>query len=204
MSKKINKRALIIITVVVAVIAIVGGSLAWFVTNTSLSQSLSISGFDVTADVYFADGSKKISASDYKDSDGLYLLSLSENDANYIGNLRVNVGHAGAKACIRVKMNYEWTVPGGAVAQHDVCVPYTFGGEWFDNRNTDYCVYYRGADNTGKASFSTCELITGFDKASFDTTGFVDGVSVRVLVQVDGVQVNRYPQLWNIDTLPWK
>lgn len=204
MFKKLNKRAVIIITAVVAVIAIVGGTLAWFVTSTSLSQSFSISGFDVKADVYFADGKNKVSASDYKDSDGLYVLSLNEKDENYIGNLRVNVEHTGAKACVRVKMNYEWTLSDGSVAQYKVAVPYSFGTEWFDNRNTDYCVYYRGADSSGKASFSSSELITGFNKAEFDTSGFVDGISVRVLIQTDAVQVNRYPQLWNIDTLPWK
>lgn len=204
MLKKMNKRAIVIIVAVVAVIAIVGGSLAWVVTSSSLSQKFAISGFEVSADVYFADGGKTVDASKYKDKDGLYILSLNENDANYIGNLRVDVEHTGAKSCVRVKMSHEWTLANGTVAQYNVAVPYKFGGEWFDNRNTDYCVYYRGNDNSGKAAFTKSNFITGFDKAQFDTSGFVDGVSVKVMIQVDAVQVNRYPQIWKIDSLPWK
>ena len=204
MFKKLNRRAVIILTAVVAVIAIVGSSLAWFVTSSSLSQKFSISGFDVTANVFFDNNGNKVNASSYKDRDGLFVLSLNENDANYIGKLRVDVGHTGGKCLVRVKMNHEWTFAGGTVTQQKVAVPYTFGKEWFDNRDTDYCVYYRGNDNTGKASFGSSALINGFDKAQLDTSEFVDGTSVRVLIQVEAIQVNRYPQFWNIDTLPWK
>lgn len=204
MLKKINRRTFVIIIAVVAVIAIVGSSLAWFVTKSSLSQNFSISSFDVSANVYFTDGKTKTDASKYADEDGLYVLSLNKDDVNYIGNLRVQVNHTGAKACVRVQLNNEWTFADGSVAQYNAAVPYTFGDDWYDNRNTDYCVYYCGSDESGKADFSSSELINGFDEDSFDTTGFVDGVSVRVMIQVDAVQVNRYPQLWNIDTLPWK
>lgn len=204
MFKKLNKRAIVVIVAVVAVIAVVGGSLAWFVTSSSLLQKFSISGFEVAADVYFMDGETKYNASNFKDENGLYKLSLDSKDSNYIGNLRVDVGHSGAKSCVRVRMNHEWTLADGTVAQYNAAVPYTIGSDWYDNRNTDYCIYYKGADNSGKADFAKSAVITGFDESSFDTSGFVDGVSVRVMIQVDSVQVNRYPQIWNIDKLPWK
>lgn len=204
MFKKLNKRAMVIIVAVVAVIAIVGGSLAWFVTSSSLSQKFSISGFEVNADVYFMNGDVKYSASSFKDENGLYKLSLDSKDVNYIGKLRVDVGHTGAKACVRVRMNHEWTFADGTVAQYDTAVPYTLGSDWFDNRNTDYCMYYTGADKSGKADFAKSSVITGFDESNFDTSGFVDGVNVKVMIQVDAVQINRYPQMWNIDKLPWK
>lgn len=204
MFKKLNKRAIVVLVAVVAVIAIVGGSLAWFVTSSSLSQKFSISGFEVAADVYFMDDTVKWNASNFKDENGLYILSLNPDDSNYIGNLRVDVGHSGAKSCVRVRMNHEWTLADGSVAQYNTAVPYKFGEEWFDNRNTDYCVYYKGTDNSGKAAFTKSALITGFNEKDFDTSGFVDGVTVKVMIQVDSVQTNRYPQMWNIDKLPWK
>jgi len=204
MLKKFNKRAIVVIVAVVAVIAIVGSSLAWFVTSSSLSQKFSISGFDFSADVYFANGAEKVNASSYQDENGLYNLSLNTEDVNYIGNLRLDVKHTGGKAYVRVKINHEWTLADGSVAQYNVAIPYYFDSVWFDNRDTDYCLYYRGADGTGKAKFAESKVITGFNKSEFDTSGFVEGVSVKVLIQVDAVQINRYPQLWNIDKLPWK
>lgn len=204
MLKNLNKRAITVIIAVVAIIAIVGSSLAWFVTSSSLSQHFKISGFNVAAEVFFDDGGNKVSASKYTDENGLYVLSLNENDINYIGKLRVNVGHSGAKACVRVRMNHEWALADGSVAQYNAAVPYSFGKDWFDNRNADYCVYYRASDDSGRADFATSEFITGFDTAHFDRTGFVDGVTVKVMIQVDAVQVNRYPQIWKIDILPWK
>lgn len=204
MLKKVNRRAFVIIVAVVAVIAIVGTSLAWFGTSSSMMQKINIFGFDVSAGVYFDNNGKRISAENYKDKDGLYILSSDKDAENYIGKLRVNVVHSGAKACIRVKMNYELKLENGENAQYNVSVPFKFNKNWFDNRSKDYCIYYCGEDESGKAGFNNTELITGFDESGFDTTGFADSASIKLFVEVDAVQVNRYPQMWNIDTLPWK
>lgn len=201
---KVNKKAVVIIVAILAIVAVVGSSLAWFVTRTSLSQQFSLNSFDVNADVYFLDGGNKVSAADYTDENGLYILSLNEEDVNYIGNLRADVTHSGAKACVRVTMNHQWTLVDGTVAQHSVEIPYEFSSLWYDNRNVDYSVHYMGDDLSGKADFAQQELITGFDVAAFDTSAIVEGVSVKLMIQVDAVQVNRYPQLWNIEKLPWK
>ncbi len=201
---KLNKRAVVIIVAIVALVAVVGSTFAWFVTRTSLSQQFGLNTFDVAADVYFLDSGKKVSAEDYTDENGLYILSLDKEDVNYIGNLRAGVTHTGAKACVRVTMNHQWTLADGTVAQHSVEIPYEFSSLWYDNRNVDYSVYYMGEDLSGKAEFAKQDFITGFDTDSFDTSAIVDGVSLKLLIQVDAVQVNRYPQLWNIDTLPWK
>ena len=201
---KFNKKAVVIIVAIVAIVAVVGSTFAWFVTRTSLSQQFALNTFDVAAEVYFLDGGKKVSAEEYTDENGLYILSLDKEDANYIGNLRAAVTHSGAKACLRVTMNHQWTLADGTVAQHSVEIPYEFSPLWYDNRNADYSVYYMGEDLSGKADFAKQDFITGFDADAFDTSAIVDGVSLRLLIQVDAVQVNRYPQLWNIDALPWK
>lgn len=204
MSKKFNKKVLTVIVALIAIIAVVGSSLAWFVTRTSKTQRFSVFGINVTETVSFSDGKRSIGAEKYKDEDGLYTLSLDKNDENYIGNLRIYLEKSGIKCCLRVKMVYEWSNADGSVKQHDVMVPYVFDSEWYDNRNTDYCVYYQGADKSGKAASTAFYLINGFDESSFDTTVFEDGTTVKVLIEIDAVQFNRYPQMWNIEKLPWE
>ena len=204
MLHKFNKRAIVVIVAIVAIIAVVGSSFAWFVTRSSLLQNINLAGIDVSADVFFVDGSNtKFSADEFKDKDGLYVLSLDEKDVNYIGNLHVFVGLEGT-ACVRVRMSHEWTSPDGKVLQRSVNVPYKFGENWFDNRNADYSVYYAGKDMSGKADFDFVSFINGIDETKLDTSDLADGTTVRLLIQVDAVQVNRYPQLWNIEKLPWK
>ena len=68
----------------------------------------------------------------------------------------------------------------------------------------DYCVYYQGSDLSGKARADTLYMIKGFDESSFDASVLEDGASVKALIEVDAVQFNRYPQLWNIEKLPWE
>lgn len=204
MSNKISKKAIVLIVAVIAVIAVVGSSLAWFVTQTSKSQSFSISGIKTSADVYFANGKKSVDAGQYKDENGLYLLSLNKDDENYIGKLRVTVRRSGSACCLRVKTAFEWQSSDGAVAQFSTNIPYIFGDEWYDNRSVDYRVYYMGGDRSGKAVNEAFSLINGFDESKFDASGFEEGASVKVLVEVDAVQFNRYPQLWNIEKLPWE
>lgn len=204
MLHKLNKRAIVIIVAVVAIIAVVGSSLAWFVTRSSLLQNINLAGIDVDAEVFFVDGSNtKFSADEFKDKDGLYVLSLDETDVNYIGNLFVDVGLEGT-ACVRVTMAHEWISPDGEVMQKSVNIPYNFGEHWFDNRNADYSVYYAGEDLSGKADFDSSLVISGIDETKLDVSDLADGTQVRLLIQADAVQVNRYPQLWNIEKLPWK
>lgn len=204
MSGKFNKRAIVVIVAIIAAVAVVGGSLAWFVTQSSLSQKFGISGFTAGAQVYFLDGEKKVDAKAYVDGDGLYVLSLDKSAENYIGKLRADVTLSGARACVRVRMSHEWKNAEGKIAQYTAAIPYVFAENWFDNRSADYCVYYQAKDLSGKSDFEKTPFIVGFDDSSLDSFGLESGASVRVLIQVDAVQVNRYPQLWNIDALPWK
>lgn len=204
MLHKLNKRAVVIIVAIVAIVAVVGSSLAWFVTRSSLSQQLTLSSFEAGADVYFLNDGAKVSAESFKDEDGLYVLSLDKKALNYIGKLRVGVTLDGGAACVRVTMNHEWADAEGEILHRDVSVPYRFGELWFDNRDVDYSVYYAGEDMSGRATFTKTDMITGFSEADFDTSDLKEGTQLKVLIQVDAVQVNRYPQLWNIEKLPWK
>lgn len=204
MSKKFNKKALTVIIALTAIIAVVGSSLAWFVTRTSKTQRFSVFGINVAETVSFSDGKNVVDAAKYKDENGLYNLSLDKDDENYIGNLRIYMERSGIKCCIRVKMAFEWIGADGSVIQQDVAVPYVFNNDWYDNRNTDYCVYYQGVDKSGKAAASSLYLINGFDENSFGTTFVEDVTSVKVLIEIDAVQFNRYPQMWSMEKLPWE
>ncbi len=204
MSKKISRKAIVVIVAVVAIIAVVGGSLAWYVAQTSKSQSFYLSGIKTSATVYFANGKKDVDAETYKDENGLYTLSLNSEDENYIGKLKVIVHRSGAAGCLRVKTAFEWQLADGSVSQFTTNVPYVFNDEWYDNRGTDYCVYYMGSDRSGVTRNDTLYLIKSFDESKLDLTETEQGTSVKALIEVDAVQSNRYPQLWNIDKLPWE
>lgn len=202
--KKFGRKALVVIVAVLTAAAVIGGTFAWFVNSSTLSQKMSLSGFTAKAEVYFINGDGKTDASKYSDGNGLYLLSLNSGDVNYIGNLRVKILHTGARSCIRVRMNHEWISTDGKVTGSRLSVPYRFGKDWYDNRDMDYCVYYRGSDSSGKADFDASVLVTGFDVTGLDTAEPAGVETVRLALTVEAVQVNRYPQIWQIDTLPWK
>lgn len=204
MSKKISRKATVAIVAIIAIIAVVGSSLAWFVTQTSKSQSFYLSGIKTSATVYFANGKRGVDAEPYKDDNGLYTLSLNKDDENYIGKLKVIVHRSGAACCLRVRTAFEWQLADGSVSQFTTNVPYVFNEEWYDNRSVDYCVYYMGSDRSGKTRADTLYLINSFDESKLDLSEIESGASVKALIEIDAVQTNRYPQLWNIEKLPWE
>ena len=199
--KKSKKRLAAIIVSVVAVIAIVSGSLAWYTSTNSLQQAGVLYGFKSSANVYFklSDGTNYAASAD---KDGLYNLSLNSNAKNYIGNLRINVIQKGHSKCyVRVQMNVEWVMPDGTVTQN-VTLPYKFAEKWFDNRSDDYCVYY--TETSGLEEKYDQSIITGFDEESFISNNLTQSATPRLSVSVESVQVNRYQQFWGIDKLPWE
>ena len=199
--KKSRKRFAAIIVSVVAVIAIVSGSLAWYTSTNSLQQNGKLFTFDTSAYVYFklSDGSTFTAK---PDANGLYKLSLDSNAKNYVGNLRINVVYRGrAKAYTRVKMNVEWVMPDGTVTQN-IMLPYKFADKWYDNRSEDYCVYY--TDNSDLVEKYDQSIITGFDEGSFIDGNLTQSASPEIAISVESVQINRYQKFWGIDKLPWE
>ena len=195
-----RKRIAVIIVSIVAVIAVVSGSLAWYSSTTSMSQQAKLTGFQSNGYVYFAteNGNYKAVA----DDNGLYTLSLDPAARNYVGNLRINVIQKGyARYYVRVKMNVQWTMPDGTIAQN-ITLPYTFEEKWYDNRAEDYCVYY--TDTTGLFEKYDQSIITGFDEETFLKGSLTESAVPKLAVTVESVQINRYAQIWGIDKLPWE
>lgn len=196
-----RKRIAAVIVSIVAVIAIVSGSLAWYTSTNTSTQVGKLFGFKSSANVYFDTGDGKRYTA-VADENGLYQLSLDSNARNYIGNFRVNVIHKGyARAYVRVKMNVQWTMPDGSVTQNST-IPFSFANNWYDNRSTDYCVYC--TETSGLFQHYDESIITGFNEEEFIKTRLTESAVPGISVSVESVQVNRYQQIWGIDELPWK
>ncbi len=198
-----DKKFRLITVLLVTVLIVVGFSFAWFIMRTTdYNQTSSVSNFQANPVCYFEgyDGN----VADFTDSEtGLISLSTDSKQPNYIGKFRVRIDYTGkGSAYLRVKTVHEFSA-GGSSTQYTAYVPYVTENGWYDNRGNDYCFYYKSvlksSSNTDKQSVS---LINGVDDV--DIEDIAEGVEIRVAVEADMVQINRYPQLWGIDKLPWK
>lgn len=199
--KNSRRKIAALIICLVAVVAIVSGSLAWYSSTNSVTQYASLAGFTTKAYVYrINDEGKEVSLSG--DEKGLYTMSSNPEDDNFIGNLKIKVIHRGyANSYVRVKMSIQWTMPDGTVTQN-VVMPFEFAEKWYDNRENDYCVYY--TEDTGLFESYDKSIITGFDVEEFNEKTMTRNAVAKVAVVVEAVQVNRYQQIWGIEALPWK
>ena len=94
---------------------------------------------------------------------------------------------------------------GSESVQHPAKLPYaTSSTSWFDNRDRDYCYYYSDKLNVDDNETKSIELITGLGEGGAEIVqGFEDANAViKVAVEADMVQVNRYPQIWGMNEIP--
>lgn len=200
--KKFRLIAMLLITVII----VTGFSLAWFIARTEYNKALSASNFTAEPVCYFEGSGNTEGVADEYIENGLIVLSTDSKAENYIGNFRVNVKYKGDGAgYLRVKMVHEYSI-NSVSTQHPANIPYEADVEkWYDNRGNDYCFYYmEEIDADSNADGNTLEFITGINDVNGDIASIADGVEIRVAVETDMVQINRYPQVWGIDKLPWK
>lgn len=210
----IRKTPTGLIIALAAVVLAVSVTLASIFTQSiSVNRLFSVSNLVGDIAVSF-DGGADIAS--YTDSNG-YRVSLKPSDPNYIGKLRVAVLYKGmGVGLVRVRITEEWsTTTDGVrtVMPFTLKFPYALASAysassgnqaaWYDNREEDHCFYYatpvRCASDSVTKSLS---LITGLD-TSADLTLADPNADIHVVVQADVVQVNRYPQYWNMTELPW-
>jgi len=192
-----NKKFRFIVILSVVLTIVIGSTLAWFIIRTTdVLQEFSAANFQAEPVCYF-DGTEET----FVGEDGLITLSANPEDANYIGKFRVDVKYKGDGAgYLRVRMVHEYSINGNST-QHPANVPYTVSGDWYDNRGNDYCYYYKNELDADGDAEQTLNFITGNN--DIDLGALADGIVIKVAVETDMVQINRYPQIWGMDKLPW-
>ena len=116
--------------------------------------------------------------------------------------------------CLRGRLVEEWsTTKNGVrtVQPYQLSIPYIVSdlyngsganqAKWFDNRASDYCFYY--ATPVYSTGTSEIDLIGGVDASSIDLGVLPIDTQINILFETDAVQVNRSPQYWGLDKLPW-
>ena len=224
--KKTIKKSYITVPIVlaVAVILVLSMTVALFTFTESGKRRFTLSNFASSVEVSFdnfstiVDLANDSTAGSTVGGANYYNVSLQSNAANYLGNFRVRVKYNGkGVGLVRVHVAEEWyeTKTGYTeVKPFSIDIPYLIGAnnanlysgtgnqaKWFDNRSSDYCFYY--ATPLTKSSETTIPLITGLDTSKIDLDGISSGTNLRIMVEADVVQVNRYPQYWGINVLPW-
>lgn len=212
---KSGKRPLVLGLVLAALaVVLVAGTLTWLLVEDMpiLSRNMFLANFDAYAEVYF-DGSTN--PEQYRNADGSISIDFDKDAENKIDKLRVDIHQKGRGAhYIRVKMVESWLDSNGKVLHVNKAIPYnipSLGQEnsWFDNRAEDSSVYLAqklGGLTASNSVYTKHEfIIEGFDFAAFDGVRPKDSsVSLKVAFIVEAVQVNRFPQFWGIEKLPWE
>ncbi len=197
--KNSRRKLAVLLISVVAIISLVVGTFAWYSSTNSITQLGSIGDLRTFAHAYLERNGVKLNIP--VDDDGLYVLSTNPKDDNYLGNLRVAINQKGySHAYVRVKFNVQWTMPDGTVTQN-VQLPFTFAEKWYDNRSEDYCVYY--TETIGLFASHDKSIITGFDLEKFQQETLSEIAVPKMAITAESVQINRYPQIWGMDNLPW-
>ncbi len=193
-----NKKFRLIAVFLITVFIVGGFSFAWFYLRQAQMINSAVGNFKATPVCSFEGTTES-----FEDADGLITLSTDPYAENYIGNFRVKVTYTGGGwSYLRVRIVHEFS-NGTESVQHPADLPYaTDANKWHDSRSNDYCYYYmEQLHGDGEIN-----LITGLaDGGNEMVDGFADANAIiKVAVEADMVQINRYPQVWGIDKLPWK
>ena len=224
-SKKFDPKKLIVLLAVF--VLLVSTAFAWFVyTLSPITNTFTLSNFQTDIDCYFLSGNTRTETTNYIDSDTNVIdLSLNSADANYFANFHVDVKYKGeGYGYLRVKVVTEAKDSLGYSTLMDSKPPYVLSAAydnvdpllngndqeaWFDNRNKDFCFYYASELTGNNDTFSTLQVISGAQTSNTDSGFDLDylrnnGYTLAVAVSCEMVQINRYPQFWGMNKLPWK
>lgn len=224
-SKKFDHKKLIVLIAVT--VLLVSTAFAWFVYfNPTIQNTFSLSNFMTEIDCYFASGNTRTQITDYVDPDTKVInLSLDSADANYFANFHVDVKYKGeGYGYLRVKVVTSAKDSSGYATLMDSKPPYILSASydsedpllvgnnqeaWFDNRNRDFCYYYASELSGDNEEFTTVSVINGAQTSDIDSGFDLDylrnnGYTLSVAVSCEMIQINRYPQFWGMNRLPWK
>jgi hypothetical protein len=214
---KLPKPPTAVLVAIIAVIVLAGSTAAWLTVGDAITERVyNLSNFDTYAEVYFAGAVNPPET--YRNADGSIAVDVANNAAeNYIGKLRVDAYYKGkGSAYIRLKTVQQWKDAGGKILQADSAVPFAVAtpylstdtgnqNKWYDNRLDDFCIYYATRLKAANTAYTAIPIITaGFDDlrmASISPSGA--GITLNIAFTLEAVQVNRYPQFWGLERLPW-
>lgn len=216
-NKKIKKngKSVGLILLIVAVVLAVVLTFSWFYNNFGgiIYNALGISNFNTSADIYFeSDSGTRTEVNSYVNGDKTFTVDVSdESSPNYIGNLHVKALYKGrgyGYLRMRIIPSSEYVKSGVThIAQLDSPLPMIMSKSskeiWFDNSNLDGFFYYSSPINSvSNNSYKIIDFLDGIDMNVFEAVESYSG-SVKISVEVDAVQINRYKQFWGIEELPW-
>lgn len=220
-TKKRKVSLSVLIVLIVAVLLIVSVTFAAiFRQSISANTTFKASNFSAQTVAKFIDDEGNLLSdarmAQYKTEYGV-LASVNPSAENYIGKLRASVQYKGrGVGLIRVRLTEEWSVTKNGVRTvqpYQLNIPYVVSdvysgsagsgnqSKWYDNRLNDYCYYY--ATPVYSNGTSVIDLIEGVNTSGIDLGVLPISTQVHVLFETDAVQVNRYPQYWGLDKLPW-
>ncbi len=221
---KLRRPPTAVLIAIIAVVVLVGTTVAWLTFGEAITTRVySLSNFNAYAEVYFEGGTNPPET--YRNLDGSVSVDLTNSSAeNYIGKIRVDVYYKGrGSAYVRLKTIQQWqentpTPPetNKRILQVNNAIPYTIAKpylstdsgnqeKWFDNRADDYCLYYATrltAVNESYTLAADAKVITG---VNIDQLNAIkpDNATLKIGFTLEAVQVNRYPQFWGLESLPW-
>ena len=213
---KLRRPPTAVLIAIITLVAIAGTTVAWLLAGTgTLTRNFSLSNFNAEAVVWFEGGTMS------QNTDKTISVDVVDTNApNYIGKLRVDAKYKGrGQAYIRLKMIQQWTDENGIILQSNVLLPYNIStpytgtsgpqSAWFDNRPDDYCLYYaQKLTSLENETYVNIPVII----ADPNPTQFAaklaavvprGTVNLKIAITLEAVQVNRYPQFWGIERLPW-
>ena len=151
-------------------------------------------------------------------NNGLYGVVVNYSNPNapdYIGNLRYRVKQDGSmKSTVRVKFFYQWlkeedstALPSDRRAAQGsaiTLIPNFVNTLWRMDQNSDgFYYYYDGSTyvfpRSANGADSYVDICHGFRT---DPATVVSDAQLRIVAFVDGVQFNRYREVWEVSTVP--
>lgn len=212
---KLRRPPAAVLIALAAVLVIASITLAWLTVGDAITnRQFGLSNFDAYAELSFEGAVNPISH--YQNPDKSLNVNVTNAAAeNYIGKLRVTANYKGkGSAYLRVKVLQQWE-KGGEILQADSFIPFGIAtpygasdsgdqSKWFYNRKNDFCFYYATVLKLDNNSFQALPLIiSGFDGDKMKAIS-PSGANLSLAFTLEAVQVDRYPQFWHMETLPWE
>ncbi|HBL40952.1 MAG TPA: hypothetical protein DDY98_05015 [Ruminococcaceae bacterium] len=197
---------LLIALVLVVLFGVVALTYSWLTksatavpsSESSTVENAQIGDFSYTVEYSF-DGSTWTNAGTSSDAKGGVEVDFTNDDssaANHVSKLRFRVRQSGTvKSAVRAKIYYRWCDSSGQTVQGPkVTLTPTMASGWYNNTANDGYYYYSSGGVYVFPQGSNIAIANGFSVGTVESRS-----SLKIFAMVDGVQFNRFRQVWGID-----